>query len=119
MSTYTPEKTANYENLVKVVAAQAMAGRQIIEGNVSVSLAIHVQVPDSWSNKKRAEALSGAIDPTSKPDLDNIIKGIFDAMNGVVFRDDKQVSFVVARKMYSQTPCVYVCVYPKAKRAEL
>lgn len=119
VSAYTPEKTANYENLVKVVAAQAMAGRQIIEGNVSVSLAIQVQVPDSWSKKKRAEALSGAIAPTSKPDLDNIIKGIFDAMNGVVFKDDKQVSFVTALKIYSQTPCVHVCVYQKAKRAEL
>ena len=119
VSAYTPERTASYENLVKVVAAQAMAGRQIIEGPVEVVLVIHVQAPESWSKKKKSEALSGALAPTSKPDLDNIIKGIFDAMNGVVFKDDKQVSFVTAQKLYSQTPCVAVGVYPGAKRVEL
>lgn len=116
MSAYTPEKTVSYENLVKVVAAQAMAGRQIIEGSVEVVLVVQVQAPESWSKKKRAAALSGELAPTSKPDLDNIIKGIFDAMNGVVFKDDKQVSFVTAQKMYSQTPCVAVGVYLGAKR---
>ena len=34
----------------------------------------------------------------NKPDVDNIIKPIQDALKGIVFTDDKQVESVVARK---------------------
>lgn len=103
VTTYTPEKTASYENLVKVKAEEAMAGRPAIEGAVAVNIRLFVTPPASWSQKKQREALTGCIRPTSKPDVDNVIKGVFDAMNEVVWKDDKQAVDVRVTKSYSQT----------------
>lgn len=103
VTTYTPEKTASYENLVKVKAQEAMIGRPVIEGAVSVVVALYVTPPASWSQKKQRAALAGEIYPTSKPDVDNVIKGIFDACNEIVWRDDKQACDVRVIKRYDHT----------------
>ena len=107
---YTPEKTANYENLIALSAQQAMAGRPLIDGPVDVSLTIRLAVPVSWSKKKQAAALAGEVLPTKKPDADNVLKAIFDGMNGVVWVDDVQACGVVLRKRYAETPGVTVVV---------
>jgi Holliday junction resolvase RusA-like endonuclease len=67
-----------------------------------VSIGLFVTPPASWSQKKRHQALERLILPTSKPDIDNCIKGIFDAMNEIVWRDDKQVVDVSVYKRYSE-----------------
>ena len=101
VSTYTPEKTASYENLVKVTAQAAMRGIPPFEGAVAVGIHLFVTPPASWSQKKQREALAGSIRPTTKPDLDNVCKGLFDACNDIVWKDDKQVVDVVKSKRYS------------------
>ena len=101
---YTPEKTASYENLVKVKAEEAMAGRAVISGAVAVGIRIFVTPPASWSLKKQRAALAGEILPTSKPDIDNVAKGIFDACNHIVWHDDKQACDVTITKRYDSTP---------------
>lgn len=110
VTTYTPEKTASYENLVKVKAEEAMQGRAIIDGAVAVTIALFVTPPASWSKKKQRDALDHATMPTSKPDVDNVIKGIFDAMNDIVFRDDKQVVDLSVQKRYADTARAFVKV---------
>ena len=35
-----------------------------------------------------------------KPDIDNLVKFVLDAANGVLFKDDSQVVRVLATKMY-------------------
>lgn len=97
---YTPEKTASYENLVRVIACEAMRGRVPTIEPVACVLVLTVTPPVSWSAKKITAALAGEIMPTTKPDLDNVVKGIFDACNGIVWGDDRQVVEVFARKRY-------------------
>jgi len=42
---------------------------------------------------------------TSKPDIDNLIKGVFDALNGIVWVDDGQVCHIgEQKKIYSHEP---------------
>ena len=36
----------------------------------------------------------------SKPDIDNLVKAVFDALNGLAFFDDSQVAAVIASKRY-------------------
>ena len=103
VTTYTPEKTASYENLVKVKAEEAMVGRELIAGAVAVTILLFITPPASWSNKKMLQALNHEILPTTKPDIDNVIKGILDAMNEIVWNDDKQVVDVTIRKRYANT----------------
>lgn len=100
--TFTPEKTASYENLVKVKAQEAMTGKTVFAGAVEVFIRIIVTPPASWSQKKQREALAGEIYPTTKPDWDNVGKGICDAMNEIVFKDDKQVVDARVTKRYGQ-----------------
>lgn len=111
---YTPEKTASYENLVALAAQTAMAGRGLIEGPVDVDLVILLPIPVSWSKKKKQAALQGLVYPTKKPDIDNVEKAIFDAINGVVWHDDVQVCDVSKRKRYAEVPGVHVVVTPIA-----
>lgn len=103
VTTYTPEKTASYENLVKVKAEEVMQGRPVIDGAVFVSICLYVTPPASWSQKKQRAALAGEVFPTSKPDIDNVLKGIMDACNEIVWKDDKQAVDVVMRKRYATT----------------
>lgn len=99
---YTPAATANMEAWVKHCAVE-QAGTTPLQGAVSLHMEICVPVPASWSKKKRAEALSLAIYPTSKPDLDNCIKLVGDALNGILWADDKQIVRCSAAKRYAET----------------
>ena len=112
VTTYTPEKTASYENLVKLKAEEAMVGRELIAGAVAVTILLFITPPASWSNKKMLQALNHEILPTTKPDIDNVIKGIFDAMNEIVWNDDKQVVDVTVRKRYANCARATVEVRP-------
>lgn len=107
---YTPEETATYESTVALAASQAMYGEPLIEGPVDVLMRIDLPVPSSWSQRKQRDALSGTIIPTTKPDMDNVIKAIFDAINGVVWNDDTQVADLRVRRRYGATPGVNVHV---------
>ena len=109
---FTPAKTVAYEGLVAMVAQQAMAGRSPMDGAVDVNVWLDCQIPVSWSKKKQAEALAHRLYPITKPDTDNVLKAIFDACNGVLWRDDVQVVNVCVAKRYAQTPCVRVKAWP-------
>jgi Holliday junction resolvase RusA-like endonuclease len=41
---------------------------------------------------------------TSRKDIDNLQKLIFDALNGIFWRDDAQICWVEAQKKYSESP---------------
>lgn len=108
VASYTPKDTVEYENLVRVAAFEAMAGRVPTTFPVRVTIRAFFPVPASWSAKRRARALAGEILPTVKPDLDNVEKAVMDGMNAIVFRDDVVACEVVKRKRYSDTPRVEV-----------
>ncbi len=108
ISNYTPESTRSYEAMMRDAAAQAMNGRPPIADPVRVYIRAIFDVPASWSKKKRAAALAGAIWPGKKPDMDNIVKGCHDAMNAVVFKDDALIVWEQNTKRYGEIPEVSV-----------
>lgn len=107
---FTPPKTVAYQGLVALAAQQAMGRMTQMQGPVSVDLSLEFGVPASWSKGKRADALMDAIKPTVKPDADNVVKAVFDGLNGVLWRDDVQVTDLRVRKKYAEQPCVRVWV---------
>ena len=107
---YTPDKTAKYENLVKLCAMQAMAGRQPGTMPVEISVIAKIGIGKSWSKKRQADALAGNEFPTKRPDLDNIVKSATDGMNGVVFVDDSLIVHISAIKIWSDCPGLEVDV---------
>ena len=40
---------------------------------------------------------------TVKPDIDNLLKFVLDALNGIAYVDDKQVAFCSAKKRYTDS----------------
>lgn len=112
----TPQKTVAYEGLIAHAAQQAMAGAALLDGPVDVEVLIDCQVPASWSQRKQGDALAHRVFPTTKPDTDNVLKAIFDGMNGVVWRDDVQAIDVLVHKRYSATPGVTVRAWPKVAK---
>lgn len=107
---FTPAKTVAYEGLVAHAAQEAMRGAAPIERPCRIELDVLCTVPASWSAKKRAQALAGAIRPAKKPDADNVLKAVCDGINGVIWRDDVQAVEGMWRKLYAETPGVRVRV---------
>lgn len=108
--TYTPQKTKSYENLVKSQAFDAMADRPPFEGPVEVTIRIYRAIPKSARKRDLDGMIAGTIRPTTRPDMDNIIKSITDAMNKIVYVDDGQIVSLSAEKCFAQTPCVHVTI---------
>jgi Holliday junction resolvase RusA-like endonuclease len=87
-----------------------MGSSEPLDTPVTVAIYIRVGIPASYSKQKRKDALAGTIKPTKKPDLDNIAKAFLDAMNEIVYLDDKQVVGLHVTKVYAETPAVEVMV---------
>lgn len=54
--------------------------------------------------------VDGVLRPTTKPDIDNLVKGIKDSLSKVLWYDDSQVTELVARKLYSDNPRAEVTI---------
>jgi Holliday junction resolvase RusA-like endonuclease len=99
--TYTTAKTANYEKAVKSIGVNAMKVAGLLPYSRPVTLHIQVweAIPVSWNVDKKRLARIGLVRP-DKNDLDNVIKAILDALNGVVFFDDSLVTQIYAVRHY-------------------
>lgn len=109
---YDPEKSRNYKAYVRMLATQAMqeTGFERIDGPCALLINAFFEVPKSKSKKFREAALADQVRPTKKPDLSNIIKGIEDALNGIVYKDDACIVNLACQKFYSDNPRVEVFV---------
>ena len=110
VSTYSPQKTKTYEDEIRLMAKAAMGASEALETPVTVAIYIRVGIPKSFSKQKHKDALANIERPTKKPDIDNIAKCFLDAMNGIVYLDDKQVVSLHITKEYAETPAVDVMV---------
>ena len=110
--TYTPEKTASYENLVKMEFMQAAQGRRFKDDTaVGMRLFIFYPIPKSVSNGKRVDMLTDILFPLKKPDVDNVLKAVADSLNHIAYKDDSQITDVEIRKRYSDNPRVEVMMW--------
>ena len=106
---YTPEKTVEYENLVRM-EYQAQCGDVWLgeKAEIGASIEAYYPIPVSSSNKRREQMAKCIILPVKKPDCDNIAKVVLDALNGIAYRDDAQIAALTVRKFYSVSPRVDV-----------
>lgn len=102
MQSITPEQTKSYEDLIRW-SYKVAGGKYLGEKTLEVHINAYYPIPKSFSKAKRNAALIGVLRPTSKPDCDNIIKVVLDALNGVAYYDDKQVICVSCNKYYGET----------------
>lgn len=107
----TPRATKAQERSIASYAKIAMVGRPLFQGPVKLLVWISQKPPASWNKEKRLSAINGEIVPTGKPDLSNVLKSIEDALNGVVYRDDSQVSHIEIGRRYAPIDTAFVEVH--------
>jgi Holliday junction resolvase RusA-like endonuclease len=107
VQTYTPTKTVNYETLVKELFITNQC--PMLDGEISVQVVAYLTIPQSAPKKKAEQMAIGNINPTKKPDCDNILKIVCDSLNGMAYRDDSQIVQAMIKKRYTnQTPRVEI-----------
>lgn len=111
---YTPATTLAYEAEIARLAEMARGDWPVLATPMSLRVIAHHAIPVSWPKRKQLQALNGEVIP-GKPDLDNVAKAVLDALNGVIYEDDKQVIRLVAEKRYSVEPRVEVYVHEVLK----
>ena len=105
---YTPKETIAYENWVRSCYLEKYNNEKILETPLEVHIRAYFEIPKSTSKKKKEQMLENEINPTIKPDTDNIAKSILDSLNGIAYLDDKQVIKLIVEKWYAEIPSVSV-----------
>ena len=105
---YTPKKTHDYEELIS--SSYLIQSNKYFEENfVKIKMLFEFEIPKSYNQKKRSEALRGSLRP-SKNDLDNLVKSVLDGLNRVAFKDDRQVCVIEAEKKFAEQNCVTIII---------
>ena len=104
--TYTPRKTQEYEDLVRI--SYRAVSKQKLEGAISATIYGYFEPPKSISKKQREQMLKGDISYIKKIDSDNLAKIILYALNEVAYDDDAQVCLLIVQKLYAETARVEV-----------
>lgn len=76
-------------------ALQHQAAGLFFSDAVAVRITFHLPRPKSKPKRITSH--------TTKPDVDKLARGAIDAMTGVLFKDDAQVTDLHARKVYAET----------------
>lgn len=111
-TTYTPKNTADYEKRIRQAFTEGRGEWNKLPSDCYACVRIQAQysIPKSWSKRKKKEAIAGLIVPTTKPDGDNILKVVLDALNGLAYDDDRQVVKMGIIKVYGVNPGLMVQV---------
>ena len=106
---YDPKKSRDFKRYVSAIAAK-LAPASLLEGPLQLEVKVYKPSLKSFSKKKALAAEEGLLRPTTKPDVDNYVKGVKDALNKVIWHDDSQVVDLKVSKWYSEKPRVEVTV---------
>ena len=101
---YTPAKTVNNEATIKQIFTVRYPDFTPLDGPMAMTVIAYMSIPASASAKARVEMLAQRVWPTKKPDADNILKLVADALNGLAYVDDKQIVTAHFHKVYSDRP---------------
>ena len=97
---YTPTRTSSFEEKVK----WAFKAKYNIKTEPSINSfkakITAVFKPNESLSQKKKEELLYKVDYTKKPDADNIAKIVLDALNGLAYKDDSQISALLVLKNY-------------------
>ena len=107
---YDPIQSKSYKQLIRLELQPLLSDPDFtpIDKACCLNLKVFRAIPNSFSKKKREAAINGEIRPTTKPDTDNYVKGVLDALNGTILKDDSVVCEIFARKFYSERPRIEV-----------
>ena len=108
---YTPEKTANYEQLIKAAWLQSERVRFGDEAELVLEVIAYFSIPKNTTMALRVLMIKGEKRPIKRPDYDNIEKICSDALNGLAYKDDAQIVNAIFGKYYSEQPRLEILIH--------
>lgn len=100
---FDTSRNKNAKDAIAREAKAAMGNRKPIEGPVRVNIAFLFDWPKSYSQTRRRACYGNMVDSLKFGDIDNHIKQCCDALNGIAWHDDSQVSEIHATKFFTET----------------
>ena len=97
-------KVRRWRRTVSLFARRAMERRALIPGPLRLEVTFLLPRPKSLT--RRIEK------PERKPDLDKLVRAIGDALEGVVYPHDAQITTVVARKRFGDPARAEISIGP-------
>jgi crossover junction endodeoxyribonuclease RusA len=139
-----PVPLGNFGEAITGTSAQFFVkGRPVPQGSLKFinGHAIHVRAQDlalwradiaNGARYARVEKITGAVEihlgfvlakpktakrpePSTTPDLDKLVRAVFDGLTDVAYEDDKQVTKIVASKQYGETQGVSIFIIDREK----
>lgn len=113
VTTYTPQKTVDYEELIRQSYLTQVGNKTKIDDgeetvNLSAKIIAHFKPNKSESKKRAKHLIESKVRFNKKPDCDNIAKVVLDALNGVAFKDDNSITELEVIKFYDEEDKVEV-----------
>jgi len=106
---FKDKSTRDWENAIRTVA-QDHVPKNLLDGPLYAKVTFHILRPKSKPKK--------VLYPDTKPDLDNLEKSLFDALEGLIFVNDSRIVEKHIEKVYGDPPRVDIEVGEKAKPLE-
>lgn len=100
-------KYLNYKSAVRL-SAQSQYKGELIDTPIEVECRFYFSPPKSYTKTKLKQISSKQMLYTKKPDVDNLFKGVTDALNGVIYKDDSQIIKATMYKEYSDQDSIIV-----------
>lgn len=94
LGAYTPPATKRFEAAVRTILRTFTLAKPASEAPMKLKVRFVLQKPKRPKHKT---------EPVTRPDLDNYVKALTDACNGVLWADDSQLVHIEARKLYDQS----------------
>lgn len=101
--TYTPQATVKWEHEIRL---QALEHRPTdpLDGPIRLGATFYLSKPTSRPKR--------AVWADRKPDADNLLKAVTDALEGVMWANDSRLVDVHVRKLYGSPPRVEIMIEP-------
>ena len=113
---YTPKATLEYERVIGEYAKATMKSKAFDRIPLDVPIALNLVMvfapTKSWTKKKKEQALNQEIYPmqSNQADVDNGQKAVLDALNKIVYEDDRVVVDSRVRKIYGEKDQVIIMI---------
>lgn len=103
---YTPKETRLYEQKIRAIALES--GVEALDGDLGVRLIFVYTATKKVANRLQRHEV---VYKESRPDIDNLCKGVLDALNGVLYQDDSRIVNLSAVKVYGYSDCIYLVIW--------
>lgn len=105
---YTDKKTVEYERLIK--SEYLKHTRYISDKSIRMSIYVCFSPNKSDTKRNRMIKLLNKLWPKKKPDIDNIVKVVLDALNKIAYDDDTQVNELHIVRHYDEQERLIICL---------